>query len=72
MTELAPHVQVANLFMERKGYPDIRPVEMEKLYGQPCWYFVYELPEGVLELEVSWDKGRGEWDTLVTTFMLAK
>ncbi len=62
---LEPQDVVASRFMSHKGY-DIRPYDVEKLDGQPCWYYYYELPEGILELEVSWD-GR-DWETLVTSF----
>ena len=68
VTTLAPQEQVARLFMAHKGYADIEPYEVEKLDGQACWYFLYDLPEGTLELEVSWDGN--EWDALVTTFTL--
>ena len=67
---MSPQEQVARQYMERKGYRDIEPRDIEALDGQPCWYFLYALPEGLLELEVSWDAERGEWDTLVTTFQL--
>ena len=67
---MRPEMQVAADFMAHKGYPDAEPVDYDKLDGQPCWYLVYELPEGTLELEVSWDGG--EWDTRVTTFRLAE
>lgn len=67
---LPPEMQVATDFMAHKGYPNIAPVDYDKLDNQPCWYFVYELPEGTLELEVSWNGE--EWDTRVTTFRLAQ
>ena len=69
MRELDPHELVAHQFMSHKGYSNVRPSDVQKLDGQPCWYFLYQLPEGVLELEVSWDGTR--WNTLVTTFQLA-
>lgn len=69
MRDLKPHELVAKQFMSHKGYSGIQPSDVEKLDGQPCWYFLYHLPEGILELEVSWD-GR-EWNTQVTTFQLA-
>lgn len=68
MPDLKPHEQVARQFMEHKGYKDIEPTDVQKLDDEPCWYFVYLLREGTLELEVFWD-GR-EWQTLVTTFEL--
>lgn len=69
MPDLKPHEFVAQQFMSHKGYPHVRPSDVEKLEGQSCWYFLYDLPEGTLELEVSWEDG--EWTTLVTTFQLA-
>lgn len=68
--DLAPHEQVAQLFMEHKGYAGAVPRDIEKLDGWPCWYFTYQLNEGILELEVNWN-GR-DWETLVTTFTLAQ
>lgn len=65
-----PQAVVAQLFMAHKGL-DLEPYDMEKLDGQPCWYFYYELPEGDLELEVYYDHETREWDTTVTTFTLA-
>lgn len=55
--------------MEHKGYPGIEPFDVQHLDGKPCWYFIYQLPEGTLELEVFWN-GRA-WETTVTTFTLA-
>lgn len=66
VAEVAPQDVVAEDFMDRKGFPNEQPVMIDKLDDQPCWYFVYNLPDGVLELEVSWDGS--EWQTLVTTF----
>lgn len=63
-----PQNVVARNFMERKGYRRIAPIDIEKLEDQPCWYYLYDLPEGRLELEVFWN---GEaWETTVTTFAL--
>ncbi len=68
---LSPQEQVARQFMEHKGYPDIAHRDVEKLDGQPCWYFLYDLEEGTLELEVSWDEAAQEWTSFVTAFSLA-
>lgn len=68
VTDIPPQEQVAALFMKHKGYSGLGPYHQEKLDGQPCWYFYYDLPEGILELEVSWDGA--EWDAYVTTFTL--
>lgn len=44
----------AQEFMSKKGYPHIRPLGVIPVPADenPCWYFYYRLPEGVLELEV--------------------
>jgi len=63
-----PQARVAQQFMDHKGLGHLRPVEIEELDDQPCWYFYYVLPEGDLELEVAWEGGR--WETTVTTFTL--
>lgn len=68
---MAPHEQIARQFMQHKGYGDVEPYDIDKLDDVPCWYFLYRLPEGTLELEVSWDECAGEWDTYVSTFTLA-
>lgn len=65
----APQETAARVFMEHKGYPRARPFEVDKLEGQPCWYFYYDLPEGRLELEVSWDERVQDWRLLVTGFV---
>lgn len=65
-----PQGRVAQQFMDHKGLGTFQPLEVEKLEDQPCWYFYYQLPEGDLELEVSWEYPEG-WEVLVTTFTLA-
>lgn len=64
----APQARVAKLFMDHKGLGHIEPYRVERVEGEPCWYFYYKLPEGDLELEVSWEDG--EWMTTVTSFNL--
>lgn len=66
-----PFVIVAQEFMARKGYRDLFPFEEEKL-DDACTYLYYELPEGDLELEVSWNAQEMTWDTLVTGFKLVE
>lgn len=66
-----PQARVAQLYMDHKGLSEIRPHAVEKVDGQACWYFIYELPEGDLELEVSWEAAGG-WDAAVTSFVLAQ
>ncbi len=62
----SPQDNVAEDFMRGKGYRWVQPRDVTKLEGSPCWYYVYDLPDGVLELEVSWDGA--EWQTLVTAY----
>lgn len=49
--------RVAQEFMRRKGY-NLRPIHYIKVEGQDVWYYYYDLPEGLLELEVE----VGPWD----------
>jgi len=64
-----PQDVVASEFMKHKGYPDAHPYDVEKLDDQKCWYYLYSLDEGMLELEVSWEEATG-WETYVTSFGL--
>lgn len=50
----SPQDTLATYFMTRKGYPDARPVLVEKEQGKPVWAYSYDLPGGRLELEVPW------------------
>lgn len=69
----APETQIAQEFMARKGYPDIKPFAVEEVHATSAlYYFYYQLPEGQLELEVSWDPKTGTWDTLVTAFSVTE
>jgi hypothetical protein len=47
----AKPTRVAQNFMRIKGYPEIKPLGMVEV-NETCWYYYYELPEGILELEV--------------------
>jgi hypothetical protein len=64
-----PEAMIAQHFMRKKGYKNVAPVEVEKVDGQTTWYFVYDLPEGILELEVAWTEKDG-WVNTVTLFEL--
>lgn len=64
----SPEREVARLFMEQRGY-DVDPMTSERVDDDFCWYFYYELPEGLLELEVSWSQDDG-WQSTVTDFKL--
>jgi hypothetical protein len=69
MADRPPQDVVALDFMRRKGYPRIQPIDVDKLEGQPCWYYRFEIDEGTIELEVFWDGE--EWETAVCTFKVA-
>jgi hypothetical protein len=68
MSEPHPEIVVAQWYMSHKGYPDIEAFQVDKLDDQDCWYFYYQLPEGVLELEVYYDHRKTDWETAVTAF----
>lgn len=61
------HAKTAQEFMSNKGYPDIRPVGVHPVLDDVCWYYYYELPEGLLELEVLEDAG--QYRRRVTAFV---
>lgn len=60
--ERGPEDAAADYYLAHKGYPDARPVRKYEAEPGRCWYFYYVLPDGDLELEVSWDGG---WDFAV-------
>jgi hypothetical protein len=66
-----PQATVAHHFMAHKGYKNAEPCDVEKLDNQPCWYFLYRLPEGNLELEVFYNSEIQDWEATVTVFTLA-
>jgi hypothetical protein len=64
--------KVASEFMRIKGYARIRPLGylvISESDEDDCWYYYYELPEGVLELEVTNHKKEGRYSRLVTGFI---
>lgn len=63
-----PQARAAAEFMAYKGYPDIHPNQVDKVEGRPIWYFYYDLPHGILELEVEQDRRTGEWSWSATAF----
>lgn len=66
ISEEAPEEQAARKYMAHKGYPDLDFKRIEEVDDELCWYFIYELPEGEMELEVEFVDG--EWR--FTAFML--
>ena len=61
--------RAAQEFMTKKGYEEIRPLGVVSVQDDACWYFYYRLPEGVLELEVTWEPDGRRYDRRVTTFL---
>lgn len=66
--ESSPQYEAAALFMSHKGLAGARPYDVDKLDDVPCWYFYYNLDDGLLELEVFWDRNGERWETTVTSF----
>lgn len=64
----AEQTRVAQAFMSMKGYPGIEALGVVEL-EDTAWYFYYELPEGILEVEVSRDAVTGEFERGVSTFI---
>lgn len=63
------HAKVAQEFMAAKGYPEIRPLGMQSVEDDECWYFYYLLPEGLLELEVYQETDGRRYHRKVTAFV---
>ncbi len=63
---MPPQDEVARDFMERRGYKD-EPFSVERVEGEHCWYYIYDLPEGEVELEVSWTREDG-WSVVTSGF----
>jgi hypothetical protein len=70
VNDLPPQELVAKDFMSRKGYPELVPTETERVADSYCWYFYYDLPEGELDLEVTWNPETREWFAQVMDFRL--
>lgn len=66
------HAKIAQEFMSAKGYSTIRPLGIQVVEGDECWYYYYELPEGLLELEVFYDPDARRYQRKVTAFVTDK
>lgn len=64
----SPQELAAREFMAAKGFLDARPFQVDEVEGQLCWYYLFQLPEGVLELEVEYTAERG-WNVCVMDFI---
>lgn len=58
--------------MSAKGYPHIRPVSVAPVQNDTCWYYYYDLPEGLLEVEVVQDEKAQVNSHRVTAFVTDK
>lgn len=67
----SPQARIAQHFMRETKGIHVEPHEVDKLDDQPCWYFYYTLPQGELELEVSYDADEDDWTVIVTAFPVA-
>jgi len=65
---LTPQEAAAQRYMQRKGYPGVRPYDQDKIEDMACWYFYYRLPDGDLELEVFFDYRKNDWTFTVSSF----
>jgi hypothetical protein len=63
------HAKVAQEYMAGKGYPSIRPLGLHAVEGDECWYFYYQLPEGLLELEVFFEPTSNKYRRRVAAFL---
>lgn len=55
--------KVAHRFLTVKGFGNVKPLGF--IPGDGCWYFYYDLPDGLLELEVCHDRDRDTWSKAV-------
>lgn len=63
-----PQAAAARQFMSERKLGHLIPFDVERIEGEHCWYFYYDLPEGELELEVAWDSKVQKWEMAVTAF----
>jgi len=65
----SPQVQAAMAYMEHKGYPEKPPLGIDSVEDDDgrVWYFYFEVPEGLIELEV--DHDGSEWWCSVVGFL---
>lgn len=59
----SPESQAAVAFMEHKGY---RATPLGLVVEEEAWYFYFEVPEGLIELEVEFEDE--QWWCQVVTF----
>ena len=52
-------LEAVTKYMNHKGY-DLQPIEVTRLEDQPCWYFLYDLDDGEVEVEVIFEGG--DWE----------
>jgi hypothetical protein len=57
------HAKVAQRFVTVKGFGDVKA--LGHIPGDDCWYYYYDLPDGILELEVCHDPRTDTWSKSV-------
>lgn len=57
-------IEAASVFMRDKGYPNVAPTRIDRDGEFDMWWFIYELDEGELELEVEWDGSEWVWTVI--------
>jgi hypothetical protein len=62
------HARVASRYLAIKGFTDVRPLGVIPL-GDNSWYYYYDLPDGILELEVTENPGTHEFTRTVTALI---
>lgn len=60
---MSPADEAAAKYMAHKGYPDQVPMRVETVEDLDVWYYLYELPEGELELEIEFLDGQWRFTT---------
>jgi len=61
--------KAAQEYMSKKGYEEIRPLGVASVEDDECFYYYYEVPEGILELEVAYDLPTQRYSRQVTAFV---
>lgn len=67
-----PQERIARDFMTRKGFKWSTPIDVDKIEGRPIWYFRFNVPDGIVELEVVYNARMQDWECSVSTFRQGK
>lgn len=61
----AAHVRSAQGYMRAKGFGGVLPLGLLD-GGENCWYVYYDIPDGLLEIEVSYTPSDGAYTRRVS------